>query len=103
EIGYFKIKSEGSVAAGIRRIEAVTGLAIADYINSLHTKINDKLTQIDELQNAKKVLEKELAALKTKILSESLEKLLGTPVMVGVIKVYIKEVKFENLDQMMDT
>lgn len=40
KIGLFKITSEASVAAGVRRIEAVCGLALMEYISQLQTKID---------------------------------------------------------------
>ena len=53
ELGLFKIKSEGAVAAGVRRIEAVTGHAAEQYLN-------DKLTLLQEvgaaLKNPKELL-----------------------------------------------
>ena len=40
ELGLFKIKSEGAVAAGVRRVEAVCGAAAERYINSTLEEMN---------------------------------------------------------------
>ena len=40
ELGLFKIKSEGAVAAGVRRIEAVCGTAAEEYINNIFVEIS---------------------------------------------------------------
>ncbi|OPJ63621.1 alanine--tRNA ligase [Clostridium oryzae] len=55
EIGLVKIVSESGVAAGVRRIEAVTG------INSLKN-FNDKLTEIDEIAKLLKTSSKEIVS-----------------------------------------
>jgi alanyl-tRNA synthetase len=47
DIWHFKIKSEGAVAAGIRRIEAITSEAVRDF----YDENNDALFQIKELLN----------------------------------------------------
>ena len=47
EIWQFKIKSEGAIASGIRRIEAITGFAVKEYYN----ESNNQLTEIKSLLN----------------------------------------------------
>lgn len=44
EIGLFKVVSEASIAAGIRRIEAITGRVAFDYVQSQDSKLNSILT-----------------------------------------------------------
>jgi alanyl-tRNA synthetase len=46
EIGFFKIVSEGGVAAGTRRIEAVAGQAAYDYVRSHEEKLNAIATKV---------------------------------------------------------
>lgn len=71
-IGYFRIATEGSIAAGVRRIEAVTGLeaekmaweterslhALTDILNVQPTQIRER---IEKLVDENKQLQKELA------------------------------------------
>jgi alanyl-tRNA synthetase len=65
EIGIFKITSEASVAAGLRRIEAVTGEEALAYIEELEQEVR-------ELEKLFKVSRKELFSRASKIM-ESLE------------------------------
>ena len=82
-IGPFKIVSEGSVASGVRRIEAITGPAVLHYYtdveNTLHeaaarAKVSpDKLVQkIEELQAHIKDLQSEVDHMKSEAASKSL-------------------------------
>jgi alanyl-tRNA synthetase len=80
DIGVFKITSEGGVAAGIRRIEAVTGKQALDWIESNQQSLNhvasllkstpdQAATRIEQLLKRNRELEKELAAAKQQLLT----------------------------------
>jgi len=98
DIGLFKIVSEGGVAAGIRRIEAVTGegaLALVQSINAkllaaagaLKTSPDELPTRIAQVQDQVKSLEKEVAALKSKLAAGQGDELVTQAVDVNGIKV----------------
>lgn len=78
DIGTFAIVSEGAVAAGIRRIEAMTGDAAIDYLKSFGTLAREAAetikapilelpSKVEALLNDKKRLEKELGETKQKL------------------------------------
>ncbi len=77
DIGLFKIISEGAIAAGIRRIEAVTGANAIDWLHQqqavmqqsadlLKADANSLVEKIQQLQERNKRAEKELQLLKEK-------------------------------------
>jgi len=98
DIGLFKIVAEGGVAAGIRRVEAVSGEGALALVQSLSNRIAEaaaalkaqpeELTQrIAQVQDHVKALEKELSALKSKLASNQGDELLAQAVDVNGIKV----------------
>ncbi len=76
QLGYFKIKHETAVAAGVRRIEAVSGKAAEEYINghlaTLHAvqaslkNAKDPVKAIEKLQEEKQQLEKRIESLEAR-------------------------------------
>ena len=78
DIGLFKVVSEGGVAAGVRRIEAVTGEGAIAHIQTQTPlrelsatlkaqSLDDVAGKIAAMQDGVKTLEKELARLKAKL------------------------------------
>lgn len=69
KIGLFKIMSEGSVASGVRRIEAITGNSIIDYTNGLEAKTEQLSTALKEETLS---LQKQITKLKQQLVMASL-------------------------------
>ncbi|WP_430407596.1 alanine--tRNA ligase [Hydrogenophaga sp.] len=98
DIGMFKVVSEGGVAAGIRRIEAITGANALAYLQSLEDTVAqaasalkaptaELTSRIGQTLDQVKSLEKELTALKGKLASSQGDELMAQAVDVKGIKV----------------
>jgi alanyl-tRNA synthetase len=98
DIGLFKIVAEGGVAAGVRRVEAVTGENALAYLQGLEATVNQlagtlKATatevpnRVVQVLDQVRALEKELAALKGKLASAQGDELLSQAVDVKGIRV----------------
>ncbi len=97
DIGLFKIVAESGVAAGVRRIEAVTGTNALAYVQSLERTVHEaagslrapsaELNQrIQQVLDQVKGLEKELAALKGKLASSQGDELSAQAIDVKGVK-----------------
>jgi len=84
DIGLMRITHEGGVAAGVRRIEAVTGQGALDHIAATEAALHDKVAQ---LADRAKTLEKQIDALKSKLATGGSVDLAAQAIDVGGVKV----------------
>ena len=98
DIGLFKVVAEGGVAAGVRRVEAITGANALAYLQGLEGTVEAAAATLRvppaELQNRLgqtleqiKALEKEIATLKGRLASSQGDELIAQAVDVGGLKV----------------
>ena len=114
DIGLFKVVAEGGVAAGVRRIEAVTGANALAYLQSLEdsvaqaagalkappTELNARLSQVlDQV----KALEKEVSALKGKVAAAQSDELLTQAMDVKGTKLLVAKLEGADAKTLRDT
>ena len=114
DIGLFKIVSEGGVAAGVRRIEAVTGVNALTYLQSLEdtviqaagslkaqpAELNQRIAQVlDQV----KALEKELAAAKGKLASAQGDELMTQAIDIKGVKLLVAKLEGADAKTLRDT
>ncbi len=114
DIGLFKVVAEGGVAAGVRRIEAVTGANALAYLQQLESTVGEaagalkapaaELTaRVAQTLEQIKALEKEVAALKGKLASAQGDELLGQAVDVKGLKVLAAQLEGADAKVLRDT
>jgi len=102
EIGLFKIVAETGVAAGIRRIEAIAGPAVLEYLNvreSIVRDLSDRFKvkpeeipdRITALQAELKTTQKQLDAAKSQLALAKADSLLATAKAVGPFKILVAQ------------
>ena len=98
DIGLFKVVAEAGVAAGVRRIEAITGDNALTYLQSLEGTVHQLAStlkaapaevphRLAQVLDQVRALEKELVAIKGKLASSQGDELLAQAVDVGGVKV----------------
>ncbi|MBC5773429.1 alanine--tRNA ligase [Pontibacter sp. KCTC 32443] len=110
EIGYFKIVSESSVAAGVRRIEAVTAKIAEDFVQAqldeLHAVREVLNTQsnvsgvVQKLQDENKALQKQLEQFELKQLSGLKDTLAQKAQQLNGVSLVAEQVEVSNADHL---
>ncbi|PWS54222.1 alanine--tRNA ligase [Pseudoalteromonas sp. meg-B1] len=104
DIGLFKIVSESGIAAGVRRIEAVTGAEAIAYVNEQEQQLADVaalvkgdsasvLEKVTALLEKSKGLEKQVAQLNDKLASAAGASLLDSVVEINGVKLLVANVE----------
>jgi len=113
DIGMFKLVTETGIAAGIRRVEAVTGQGALQYVareesvlrslcEMLKTGEDALVDRVQQLLGQQKALEKELDQLKAKMASAAGSDLAGEAVDAGGFKLLVKQVEGFNSKTLRD-
>ncbi len=114
DIGLFKIVLETGVAAGVRRIEALTGEAAMqrfyddeDQLDQLASLVkagrDDVMHKVEQMQQNQRKLEKELEQLKSRIASQAGGDLASQAVEIDGIKVLAAELEGADVKTLRDT
>jgi alanyl-tRNA synthetase len=104
EIGLFKIISETGISSGVRRIEAVAGPAVLEYLNQRDAIVRDLSKQfkaqpeeiperIQNLQSELKTTQKQLAAVKQELALAKSDQLLSDAESVGDFQLLVAQVE----------
>ena len=114
DIGLFKITSESGVAAGIRRIEAVTGENALSLLQSLEERMAQAATLIKapptelparlaQIMDNVRAMEKEITRLKSKLAASAGDDLVGQAIDVGGVKVLAVQIDGADVASMRET
>ena len=100
DIGLFKVTSEGGVAAGVRRIEAVTGANALHYLQDLESTVQSVAStlraptaelqaRLGQVLDQMKGLEREIGALKGKLAASKGDELVSQAIDLGGVQLLV--------------
>jgi len=114
DIGLFKITSEGGVAAGVRRIEAITGINVLSYLQGLESTVQsvaatlktptaDVQGRLGQVLDQVRTLEREVGSLKGKLASSKGDELLAQAIDIKGVKVLVAQLDGADAKTLRDT
>ena len=114
DIGFFTITSEGGVAAGVRRVEAVTGMVALTYVQGMEATLGgvagtlrvtsgEVPSRVATLMAQVRDLEKELTAAKGKLASVKGDELADSAQLVNGVKVLVARLPGADTKTLRDT
>ncbi|MEX2334455.1 MAG: alanine--tRNA ligase [Pseudohongiella sp.] len=114
DIGLFKLVAETGIAAGVRRVEALTGMGALTYVEreeavlrqiceTLKTGADGAVDRVQQLVAGNRALEKELEQLKGKLASAAGSDLAAEAVEINGIKLLVKQMDGFNSKTLRDT
>jgi alanyl-tRNA synthetase len=112
EIGLFKIMSEAGISSGVRRIEAVAGPAVLEYLNIREAVVKDLCDRfkvkpeeisdrITTLQSELKTTQKQVETFKQELAIAKSEQLLNQAESVGIFKVLVSQIEGADANSLM--
>ena len=100
EIGIFKIVSESSIASGVRRIEALTGRGVEEFLNLQEEKLTELKERVSSINDEKKKLEKQIAELELKSKLGGIDEIIKTPIVVEGVNLFKSKVEVSSMDEL---
>ncbi|MGN9164181.1 alanine--tRNA ligase [Tissierellaceae bacterium HCP3S3_D8] len=113
EIGMFKLISESGIAAGVRRIEAITGMEVYRYINNLEEEIHEvssilKTNRTNLVEKSKSIVEeikerdKDIEELRKKLSKDVAEDILKTAIDIDGVSTIVYRVEGMDMNNLRD-
>jgi alanyl-tRNA synthetase len=114
DVGFFKITSEGGVAAGVRRVEAVTGAGALEYVQQLDARlgeiaaairspVGEAAQRIGQMLEQAKAYEKEIQRLQQKLAAGQGEELADRAIDIGGVRIIAAVLEGVDARQLRDT